>query len=101
MADVRELCARMAIIAAGELLLEGTPADALAALHGKIWSRVVASDDELRALESQMHIISTHLVGGQHEIRVYADSSPGAGFRAVHSDLEDVYFLHLAQPGKN
>jgi ABC-2 type transport system ATP-binding protein len=100
-ADVRELCARMAIIAAGELLLEGTPADALAALHGKIWSRVVASDDELRALESQMHIISTHLVGGQHEIRVYADSNPGAGFRAVDSDLEDVYFLHLAQPGKN
>jgi ABC-2 type transport system ATP-binding protein len=100
-ADVRELCARMAIIAAGELLLEGTPTDALAALHGKIWSRVVASDDELRALESQMHIISTHLVGGQHEIRVYADSSPGAGFRAVDSDLEDVYFLHLAPPAKN
>jgi ABC-type multidrug transport system ATPase subunit len=100
-ADVRELCARMAIIAAGELLLEGTPADALAALNGKIWSRVVASDDELRSLESEMHLISTHLVGGQHEIRVYADSSPGAGFRAVDSDLEDVYFLHLAQPGKN
>jgi ABC-2 type transport system ATP-binding protein len=100
-ADVRELCARMAIIAAGELLLEGTPADALAALHGKIWSRVVASDDELRVLESQMHIISTHLVGGQHEIRVYADSSPGAGFRAVDSDLEDVHFLHLPPPGKS
>jgi len=100
-ADVRELCARMAIIAAGELLLEGTPADALAALNGKIWSRVVASDDELRSLESEMHLISTHLVGGQHEIRVYADSSPSAGFRAVDSDLEDVYFLHLAQPGKN
>ena len=100
-ADVRELCARMAIIAAGELLLEGTPADALAALNGKIWSRVVASDDELRSLESEMHLISTHLVGGQHEIRVYADSSPSAGFRAVDSDLEDVYFLHLAPPGTN
>jgi len=100
-ADVRELCARMAIIAAGELLLEGTPTDALAALNGKIWSRVVASDYELRTLESQMHLISTHLVGGQHEVRVYADSSPGAGFRAVDSDLEDVYFLHLAQPAKN
>jgi len=100
-ADVRELCARMAIIAAGELLLEGTPADALSELNGKIWSRVVSSDDELRTLESQMHLISTHLVGGQHEVRVYADSSPGAGFRAVDSDLEDVYFLHLAQPVKN
>jgi ABC-2 type transport system ATP-binding protein len=100
-ADVRELCARMAIIAAGELLLEGTPAEALAALNGKIWSKVVRTDDELRALESQRHIISTHLVGGQHEIRVYADSSPGDGFRAVESDLEDVYFLNLSKQATN
>ena len=99
--DVRELCARMAIIASGELLLEGTPADALAALKGKIWSKVVSTDDELRALESQMHIISTHLVGGQHEIRVYADSNPGEGFRPVESELEDVYFLNLSQQAKN
>jgi ABC-2 type transport system ATP-binding protein len=99
--DVRELCPRMAIIANGELLLEGAPADALAALQGKIWSKVVASDDELRALESQMSIISTHLVAGQHEIRVYSVSNPGAGFRAVDSGLEDVYFLNLSKQSKN
>jgi ABC-2 type transport system ATP-binding protein len=98
--DVRELCARMAIIADGEVLLEGVPAEALAALHGKIWSKVVSTDDELRALESQMHVISTHLVGGQHEIRVYSDSNPGDGFRAVESELADVYFLNLSK-GKN
>src|SRR5579872_464294 len=99
--DVRELCARMAIIASGELLLEGTPNEALAALSGKIWSKVVATDDELRVLESQMQVISTHLVGGQHEIRVYADSNPGEGFRPVDSDLEDVYFLNLSRQAKN
>jgi len=99
--DVRELCPRMAIIANGELLLEGVPADSMAALQGKIWSKVIASDDELRALEKQMPIISTHLVGGQHEIRVYSDSSPGTGFRAVDSGLEDVYFLNLSKQVKN
>jgi ABC-2 type transport system ATP-binding protein len=98
--DVRELCPRMAIIASGEVLLEGAPAQALSALHGKIWSKVVASDDELRALEAQMQVISTHLVGGQHEIRVYADTNPGDGFRPVDSGLEDVYFLNLS-PAKN
>jgi len=98
--DVRELCPRMAIIASGELLLEGAPAQALSALHGKIWSKVVAGDDELRALEAQMQVISTHLVGGQHEIRVYADTNPGDGFRPVDSGLEDVYFLNLS-PAKN
>jgi ABC-2 type transport system ATP-binding protein len=99
--DVRELCARMAIIANGEVLIEGSPAEALAALNGKIWSKVVASDDELRALESKMHVISTHLVGGQHEIRVYSQSSPGEGFRPVESELEDVYFLNLSNQAKN
>jgi ABC-2 type transport system ATP-binding protein len=44
-----------------------------------------------------MQLISTHLVGGQHEIRVYANASPGAGFRNVDSSLEDVYFLNLAR----
>ncbi len=48
--DVRQLCPRMAIIASGELLLEGSPIDTLDALDGKIWSKVVATDDELRAV---------------------------------------------------
>ena len=82
----------MAIIASGELLLEGAPSETLAALNGKIWSKVVATDAEVRAIETQLHVISTHLVGGQHEIRVYADTSPG--------DLEDVYFLNLSQQSK-
>jgi ABC-2 type transport system ATP-binding protein len=99
--DVRELCPRMAIIANGELLLEGVPAETLAALQGKIWSKVVGSDDELRALESQMQVLSTHLFGGQHEIRVYSDSSPGESFRPVDSELEDVYFLNLSRQTKN
>jgi ABC-type multidrug transport system ATPase subunit len=99
--DVRELCSRMAIIAAGEVLLEGSPNDALAALDGQIWSRVVATDDELRVLETQLQIVSTHLVGGQHEIRVFSPTSPGAGFRAAASDLEDVYFLNLSRGSKH
>ena len=99
--DVRELCPRMGIIASGELLLEGAPNDTLAALNGKIWSKVVATDDELHLIESQLHVLSTHLVGGQHEIRVYADSSPGDGFHPVDSELEDVYFLNLTTQAKN
>jgi hypothetical protein len=90
----------MAIIADGELLLEGAPNDALAAINGKIWSKVVATDDELRAVESQLQLISTHLVGGQHEVRVHADTSPGKGFAPVDSDLEDVYFLTLSRQAK-
>ncbi len=99
--DVRELCPRMAIISNGELLLEGSPAEALQALKGTIWSKVVASDSELQALEANLHVISTHLVGGLHEVRIYAESSPGDGFIPVDSGLEDVYFLNLSRHKKN
>jgi ABC-type multidrug transport system ATPase subunit len=99
--DVRELCPRMAIISNGELLLEGSPSEALDALEGKIWSKIVGTDDELRTLETSFNVLSTHLIGGQHEVRIYADLSPGDGFRPVESGLEDVYFLNLAEQAKN
>lgn len=94
--DVRELCPRMAIIANGELLIEGAPADALEALRGKIWSKVAATDAELRAIETNFKVVSMHLIAGQHEVRVHSESNPGDGFREVDSSLEDVYFLNLA-----
>jgi ABC-type multidrug transport system ATPase subunit len=99
--DVRELCPRMAIIANGEVLLEGSPAAALEALRGKIFSKVVSTDDELRALEASFNVISTHLVGGLHEVRIYADSNPGPDFKPVDSGLEDVYFLNLTNHAAN
>jgi ABC-2 type transport system ATP-binding protein len=95
--DVRELCPRMAIISNGELILEGAPSEALESLRGMIFSKVVATDDELRALEAAFNVVSTHLIGGQHEVRVYSTSHPGDGFRLVDSSLEDVYFLNLSR----
>jgi len=99
--DVRELCPRMAIIASGEVLLEGAPGEALDELKGKIWSKVVSTDDELRALAASLNVLSTHLVRGLHEVRIYADASPRHGFIPVDSGLEDVYFLSLAKQAKN
>ena len=100
-ADVRELCPRMAIINNGELLLEGAPAESLESLRGKIWSRILASDEELKALEASFNVLSTHLIGGQHEVRVYSETNPGLGFVPVDSGLDDVYFLSLARHTKN
>lgn len=99
--DVRELCPRMAIIANGTVLLEGSPNESLGSLRGKIWSKVVASDEELKTLEANMQVISTHLIAGQHEVRVFADNDPGEGFKPSESELEDVYFLSLSRHAKN
>jgi ABC-2 type transport system ATP-binding protein len=99
--DVRELCSRMAVISQGQLLLEGAPSHALEALKGRVWKKIVATDAEREALEKELHVISTHLVGGLHEVRVYADSSPGADFVPAEADLEDVYFFNLSTAERN
>jgi ABC-2 type transport system ATP-binding protein len=93
--DVRELCNRMAIISNGELLLEGAPADALATLANRIWSKLVTDESELAAIEAQMQVVSVQLLGGAHEVRVYSETDPGSGFRQVDANLEDVYFLNM------
>lgn len=99
--DVRELCSRMAIISNGELLLEAVPSQAIDALKGKVWSKLAATDDEREAIGKTFPIISTHLVAGQHEIRVYAETAPGDGFAPAEADLEDVYFHNLAKHERN
>ena len=99
--DVRELCSRMAIISNGELLLEAVPSQAIDALKGRVWSKFAATDDEREAISKVFPIISTHLVAGQHEIRVYAETAPGDGFAPAEADLEDVYFHNLAKHERN
>lgn len=99
--DVRELCSRMAIISQGQLLLEGVPADTIGALEGRVWKKIVATDAGRQALEKSLHVISTHLLGGMHEVRVYSDNSPGDGFVAAEPDLEDVYFHNLSRAEQN
>lgn len=99
--DVRELCASMAIISSGQVLHQGAPDAAIAELKDRIFTRTVASDDERAALERSHVVISTHLLAGRQQVRVYAESAPD-GFTAAEPDLEDFYFTKLAaaQRGK-
>ena len=99
--DVRELCPRMAIISNGQLLVEGSPAEALEGLRGKIWSKVVSTDAELSAIDANFNVVSTHLVGGLHEVRVFSGENPGEGFTQNDANLEDVYFLTLSKQAKS
>jgi ABC-type multidrug transport system ATPase subunit len=99
--DVRELCSKMAIISMGEVLLEGVPAQSIDALKGKVWKKIVAADTERESIEKSFPVISTHLVGGLHEVRVYSETAPGDGFASAEADLEDVYFHHLTRHRPN
>ena len=99
--DVRELCNRMAIISNGEVLLEGSPSEALETLESRIWSKLVANESELATIEKEMQLVSVQLLGGVHEVRIYAENDPGDGFKPVDPNLEDVYFLSLERQKAN
>ena len=89
--DVEELCSRMAIIDAGEILLEAEPLRAIDDLRGRIWRRTV-SRDELQTLERELMVISTMLLAGRTIVHVFAESAPGAEYEPVEPSLADVYF---------
>jgi ABC-2 type transport system ATP-binding protein len=89
--DVEELCSRMAIIDDGEILLEAEPTRAIDDLRGRIWRRTV-SKAELPAIERQLPVIATKMLGGRTVVRVLGDAAPGPEFEPAEPDLKDVYF---------
>ena len=90
--DVRELCRRMAIINAGEVVLQGDPSEVLDDVRGHIWRKRIRKS-ELAALQAAMQVISVRLVAGDPIVHVYSETAPGDGFTSVEPTLEDVY-LH-------
>ncbi|WP_440054805.1 ABC transporter ATP-binding protein [Pseudoalteromonas sp. T1lg65] len=94
--DVSELCPNMAVLASGQILLEGNPIELTQQLQGKIWRKTVASVEEAQELEQSLPVISKRLFAGQTLLNVYADAAP-EGFITVPADLEDVYFSTLHQ----
>ena len=84
----------MAVINQGEVLLNGSPADALAALQGKIWRKQIEKE-EIEAYKNNFNVISEKRIAGKPVIHVMADTAPDAGFRNMEPDLEDVYFSEI------
>ena len=98
--DVTDLCPQMAIMAEGRIVASGQPAQLMAGLSGKIWSKTVAKND-VAQYRQDYQVISTRLYAGQTILHVYAESDPGARFSGVEPGLEDVYFHTLSRAKNN
>ena len=92
--DVADLCPRMAVLAGGRLLREGSPSSLVRELEGRVWRKVVDKAD-LPALAEIAPVISTRLSAGRTVVHLLSDTSPGPGFEAAQGGLEDVYFAAL------
>ncbi len=97
--DVSELCADMAVLASGEILLQGNPIEVTNNLEGKIWRKVVTMD-EAKDIETNMALISKRLFAGRTVVHVMADEPP-EGFESAPTNLEDVYFSTLHKQRNN
>ena len=93
--DVSDLCANMAIINKGHVLLCGEPQKLIDEIDGKIWERFVTKA-ELAYFQREHDVISTRLLTGRTLIHVYSERDPGDGFFPANGDLEDVYFATIA-----
>tara|TARA_E500000178_G_C16872081_1_gene684909 strand:+ start:129 stop:1019 length:891 start_codon:yes stop_codon:yes gene_type:complete len=98
--DVADLCPRMAVLAAGQVQLEGAPNELIASTAGTIWEKTIPRA-ELSQYSAQYQIISNRLMAGQSVIHIMSDDDPGEGFVSVAGGLEDVYFTTLAKTRGN
>jgi ABC-type multidrug transport system ATPase subunit len=95
-ADVTELCSRMAIIHHGRIVVEGRPEELTSQLKGRIWRRAVPRE-ALADLQARCRVISSRLSAGQTVVHVLADGPPEAGFEAVEGGVEDLYFASVRE----
>jgi ABC-2 type transport system ATP-binding protein len=95
-ADVSDLCHRMAVLADGRVQLQGSPQELIHSTRGRIWMKVV-DRGELAHVREHYEVLSTRLFAGRTVVHVLSDRDPGNGFTSVEAGLEDVYFSTLAE----
>lgn len=91
--DVENLCGRLAILARGRIVAEGTPTDLTAPLKGRLWSRTIPHGE---ALPEAMLLSAAP--DGTLAV-VLADRSPGPQYALHAPTLEDAYHVAMQAAG--
>lgn len=93
--DVHDLCPEMAVMANGQVVLQGKPGQLTELLRGRVWKKNV-SKAALEQYQQNLQLISTRISGGRFEVHVLSDTCPDTGFEQFEADIEDVYFSSIA-----
>lgn len=89
--DVKNLCKKMVIMNQGTILYEGNPKEAVNSVRDKVWQKEIDTHS-LGAYRAKYNAISSSMVNGALELRIYSETEPGDGFEPTAVGLEDVYF---------
>ena len=92
--DVENLCSRLAVLAAGRIIVEGRPADLLAAEQGRLWEAPFGRGEPLP--------VALHVAASPQGSRVivHGERPLDPRFTPHAPRLEDIYYLALAQAGE-
>jgi ABC-type multidrug transport system ATPase subunit len=95
--DVAVLCPRFAVIRAGRLIALTTPAEARAAIAGRMFEGLVSVED-LPRLRAERMVTQALLVEGKNRARIFEPSgTPPPGFVPAPATLEDAYLVLMRQ----
>jgi ABC-2 type transport system ATP-binding protein len=98
--DVSNLCSRMAVIRAGEILAAGTPRAALAELDGAVWEATLTRE-RAAELKPRLWAISARAAEGGTRLRVVSPQErPSEEFAPATPTLEDYYLKLVSRPGE-
>lgn len=92
--DVKELCTRMAIINKGQVVIQGNPLQLMDRLRGRLYEKTIPKN-ELAPYKNEYQVINERLYLGKQVIHVVSATHPGAGFKPIEANLEDVYLSQI------
>ena len=91
-ADVSDLCPRMAIINKGKVVLTGEPSQVASVLAGRIWHKLVSKEELPRWANEPAGTGITPLrqrrIEGRVAVHVHSEVMPDVGFEPIEPDLE-------------
>lgn len=92
--DVKELCPRMAIINKGKVIIQGNPSQIIETLQGRVYEKTIHKN-ELEQYKNEYQVISERLYLGNQIVHVISGTHPGASFKLIEANLEDVYMSQI------
>jgi ABC-type multidrug transport system ATPase subunit len=92
---VENLCDQLSILTNGRIVAMGSPAELIEPLHGRLWSSVIAKDQEPPgdALSILAHPKGLRVI-------VQSDQAPKGDYSSHEPSLEDAYHVALKESGK-
>ncbi|MEM9480527.1 MAG: ATP-binding cassette domain-containing protein [Verrucomicrobiota bacterium] len=88
--DIADLAGKMAILHKGRVLDEDSPANLVAQMAGKVWTREIPFED-FEDFRAKHRVLSWRPKSDNHRVRVFSEERPSGDFEPIEPDLEDFY----------